>query len=164
MGRSTWGDEVMRVIGAELAASPDVIVAVDDGGLVFTAAPGDGGRRVPVALPFAPGAIATLAVSFVGDASTPHARRALLDQACRAVRPGGTLVVIDHNRPRRRLAALVALARSPRLRGSPSARWRRQGHPVAREARDCGLTVERLRLAVGERVQIVIARVSSAAT
>jgi hypothetical protein len=67
---------------------------------------------------------------------------------------GGALVVVDHNQPRacwRRVVGTALLA----ARGIPPARAR---HPVAREVAAHGFAVERLRLAAGERVQLVLAR------
>ena len=67
---------------------------------------------------------------------------------------GAPLVVVDHNHPRdwwrRGVGAALLVAR-----GLPPARAR---HPVAREAAEHGFAIERLRLAAGERVQLVLAR------
>lgn len=102
-------------------------------------------------------------VSFVSADPSTDARRIALADAARRLPEGGTVVVMDHNRPRSRLAALAALARSPALPGvAPAARWRRQGHPTAREVQDAGFRVDRLRLVAGERVQLVFARPMSA--
>jgi hypothetical protein len=77
-----------------------------------------------------------------------------LDAVAARLRSGAVLVVVDHNQPRawwRRAIAAALLA----LRGLPPARAR---HPVAREAAAHGFAIERLRLAAGERVQLVLAR------
>jgi SAM-dependent methyltransferase len=117
-------------------------------------------RASPTALPFPDASVTWVAVWFLGDPSPPPVRRALLAELARALAPAGTLVVVDHNRPRRRLAAIAAaVAMSPRPPGAtPAAVWRRLAYPVAREAHAAGFVVERLRLAVGERVQVISAR------
>jgi hypothetical protein len=97
-------------------------------------------------------------VSFVGRNPSTNARRTAVADAARALGADGTLVVVDHNRPRRRLAALAALVRAPWIPGvAPSVRWHRQAHWTARELQDAGFRVDRLRLAAGERVQVVFA-------
>jgi hypothetical protein len=60
---------------------------------------------------------------------------------------------IDHNQPRLAWRRVVAVALA--LRGLGPGRAR---HPVAREIRDHGFTIECLRLDDGERVQLVLAR------
>jgi hypothetical protein len=48
---------------------------------------------------------------------------------------------------------------APRPAGvTPAIRWRRLAYPTAREIRAAGFVIERLRLAAGERVQVVWAR------
>ena len=117
-------------------------------------APIDGGR-----LPLDDASQATVLVSFVGSALPAAERRRLLGDARRVLAPEGRLLVVDHNRPRRRLAALAALVASPAPPGgSPGARWRRLAYTTAREVQDSGVVIEALRLAAGERVQLVIAR------
>jgi hypothetical protein len=97
--------------------------------------------------------------SFVARSPSPAARSTELADAARGLAADGTLVVMDHNRPRRRLMALLALLRSPRIPGiAPRGRWRRPAYPTAREVQTVGFRVERLRLVAGERVQIVFAR------
>jgi hypothetical protein len=67
---------------------------------------------------------------------------------------GAPLVVVDHNQPRdwwrRGVGAALLVAR-----GLPPARAR---HPVAREVQAEGFAVERLCLADGERIQLVVGR------
>ena len=105
------------------------------------------------------GAARAVTVSFVGRTTSVEARRRTIADAAGGLDTDGTLVVVDHNRPRRRLAALAALVRAPWIPGvTPGARWRRQARPTARELQDAGFRVERLRLAAGERVQVVFAR------
>jgi len=91
---------------------------------------------------------------FLGESVDCDTRRTRLDGLAARVPPGAPLVAVDHNQPRarwRRLpGALVLLTR-----GQSPARAR---HPVARELQTCGFTIERLRLASGERVQLVLAR------
>jgi len=92
--------------------------------------------------------------SFLGAADGPAARQAVLASLRARLSPGAPLLLIDHNQPRawwRRAVGVVALA----VRGLPAARAR---YPAARELAALGLPVERLRLACGERVQLVLAR------
>ena len=91
---------------------------------------------------------------FLGARLDPTARAATLDALAARMPRGTVLVVADHNQPRarwRRLAGTLALA----FHGHGPARAR---HPVAREVRAHGFAIERLRLADGERVQLVLAR------
>jgi hypothetical protein len=98
-------------------------------------------------------------LTFVSQSPSTSARNAAVADALQRLPEDGTLVVVDHNRPRRRLAALAALVRSPRIAGvAPSARRRRQVYPAARELQAAGWRVDRLRLVAGERVQLVFAR------
>jgi hypothetical protein len=81
-------------------------------------------------------------------------RRARLDALAARLPGGAPLVVVDHNQPRtwwRRTLGVAGLA----VRGLGASRAR---HPVAREVHERGFAVERLRLACGERVQLVLAR------
>lgn len=114
-------------------------------------------RAAAAALPFGNASIAALTVSFLG--AEGHAHAVLLGELARVCAPGGVLIAVDHNRPRRRMAALVAVAARPCPIGpNPAARWRRLAHPTARQVWAAGFTIERLRLAAGERVQVVFAR------
>jgi hypothetical protein len=118
-----------------------------------------------IARELGPAAPRAVTVSFVGRTPSADARRATIADAARGLAADATLIVVDHNRPRRRIAALAALVRMPRLPGgAPSARWRRQAHPTARELQAAGFRVERLRLVAGERVQVVFARKRPLAT
>lgn len=93
-------------------------------------------------------------VSFRGAAGDPAARGTCLDVVRSQLPPGAPLVVVDHNQPRTwplRLVAVAALA----LRGQGPARAR---HPTARELAATGWTVVSLRLACGERAQLVLVR------
>jgi hypothetical protein len=99
-----------------------------------------------------------IVLSLVGHRAPASERSAGLHALAAGLTPAGVAVVVDHNRPRRILAALGALVRWPWVPGSsPLARWRRLAYPTAREVQAAGLRVERLRLVAGERVQIVIA-------
>jgi len=93
-------------------------------------------------------------VSFLGARTPAELRRRTLDAVRVRLSPGAPLVLIDHNRPRqwwrRPLAALLLAAR-----GLPPVRGR---YPAARELDAAGFRVERLCLAAGERVQVVLAR------
>ena len=91
--------------------------------------------------------------SFLGDRADSVARAARLDALAARLPSGAPLVVVDHNQPRRAwsraLGAAVLLGR-----GFPPSRAR---HPTAREVGAHGFAVSALRLACGERVQIVLA-------
>lgn len=169
----TWRREVEALVGTP-GATPALLMTLDAGEvrcrLVADAAAPAGlvepARAAPPALRTAvttlsirDGALAWVGVSFLGNASPAARRRALLAEAARVLAAAGTLVVVDHNRPRRRLAAMVAVGAPPRPPGgTPAAAWRRLAWPTAREVRGAGLVVDRLRLAAGERVQVVFAR------
>lgn len=93
-------------------------------------------------------------VALLGGAAAPAERQALLRAVERRLPPGAPFVLLDHNQPRawwRR--ALGALALAGRGLGPSRARY-----PAARELAALGFVVERLRLACGERVQVVLAR------
>ena len=97
--------------------------------------------------------------TFLGAGDGPAARQAVLAGLRSRLSPGAPLVLLDHNQPRawwRRAVGVIALA----LRGLPPARAR---YPAARELAALGLAVARLRLAHGERVQLVLARRGGAA-
>ena len=93
-------------------------------------------------------------VTFLGARDDPATRQACLTALRSRLVGGAPLVLIDHNQPRalwRRVLGAVALA----VRGMGPARAR---YPAARELAALGLPVEQLRLASGERVQLVVAR------
>jgi hypothetical protein len=134
-----WRREVAELIAGEVGDAP--VVWLDDDAAA------------------APSAVAVLVLSWVGRAPTEPACSAALARAEASLAAEGTLVVVDHNRPRRLAAALTAVLRSPGVPGAtPATRWRRLAHPTARAVQAAGFRVERLRLAAGERVQVVFAR------
>jgi hypothetical protein len=93
-------------------------------------------------------------VAFLGAAATPAARQTTLRDIRDRLDHGAPLVLVDHNQPRslwRRLPALVMLAAA----GFSPARAR---YPAARELAVLGFVIERLRLACGERIQLITAR------
>ena len=125
---------------------------------------------VAVVSPHSPGLAAALAtrVRPVADGESPAAavvvflgapaRPADRQQVIRAVQTrlpaDAVLVLVDHNQPRawwRRVRGWTALAAA----GLDPGRAR---YPAARELAALGFAVERLRLACGERVQLVAAR------
>lgn len=121
-----------------------------------------GGANVPwvewdASLPLGP-VEPPLVVNAVGHAIGADERARVLASLAAVFPEGGTLVVVDHNRPRRIGAAVAALVARPFVPGSsPAARWRRLADPAARMVQTAGFRVERLRLAVSERVQVVVA-------
>jgi hypothetical protein len=99
-----------------------------------------------------------IVLSLVGHAAPEAERARAWQELSGAVAKGEAVAVVDHNRPRRPWAAVGALVTSPWVRGlTPAARWRRLAHPTARELQRAGFTVDALRFAAGERVQIVLA-------
>jgi hypothetical protein len=93
-------------------------------------------------------------VAFLGAPASPAERQATLRTVGQSLGRGARLVLVDHNQPRsawRRAMALLPLAAA----GLSPARAR---YPAARELAVLGFLVERLRLACGERVQLISAR------
>lgn len=79
-------------------------------------------------------------------------REQILARLWRALRAGGTLIVVDHNRPRRWWPRLENVAWCA-VRGiEPIAR---PAYPVAREVRAAGFGEISLRFAFGERLQVI---------
>ena len=109
------------------------------------------------ALPEPGAALPHLVFTLVGHAPPAAERVRVLGRLGDALAPRGTLVAVDHNRPRGRWQALGAFLGAPRVPGGPTTRWRRLAYPTAREVQQAGFRVDRLLLAAGERVQIVIA-------
>jgi SAM-dependent methyltransferase len=162
-----WQREVAALVDAALGGAPAAAIGLAPGGrLDCRAAGGDGWppgasgpRGLGDPLPFADGSLASVAVTLLAWTPADGPWRPLLEEARRVLGPGGRLVLVDHNRPRRRWPALLAVVRAPAPPGpSPAARWRRLAHPAAREAQAAGFVVDALRLAAGERVQVVSAR------
>jgi hypothetical protein len=97
---------------------------------------------------------AAAVVAFLGAPAMPAERQAMLRALGARLECGAPLVLVDHNQPRsgwRRLVGMVTLAAA----GLSPARAR---YPVARELAVIGFLVERLRLACGERIQLITAR------
>jgi hypothetical protein len=108
--------------------------------------------RLAVARPGEP--VAAAVCDFRAERGTGADRIARLARIAARLPDGAPLVVVDHNQPRawwRRVAGALLLV----ARGLPP---RRARHPVATEVRDRGFAVEALRLAAGERLQLVLAR------
>jgi hypothetical protein len=93
-------------------------------------------------------------VALVGTPAAPAARQALLAGLRARLPAGAPLVLIDHNQPRRAWRRALGALRLA-LGGLSAARAR---YPAARELAALGFTVDRLRFACGERVQLVLAR------
>jgi SAM-dependent methyltransferase len=171
----TWWGEVEALVVTAAGGSPFLLVELTslDAScrIVATRSSFLTGRRTagavrcdPSALPIATGSLSRVALSFLGDDPTAPRRQAALRELRRALAPGGLLLVVDHNRPRGRAQAFAALLRQPRVSGrSLGLRWRRLAYPVAREAHASGFTVDALRLALGERVQMIVARKAASA-
>jgi hypothetical protein len=89
--------------------------------------------------------------SFLNERAHAHARALRLNALTTRLPAGAPIVVVDHNRPRRLLArfanALLLLARAT----SPA----RAAYPTARELHQHAFAVRCLRLAAGERIQLV---------
>jgi hypothetical protein len=100
------------------------------------------------------GSVEGAVVSFLGQGADPAARRETLAALRARLGPAGRLVVVDHNQPRRWLPRVIALPWLWRHRLAPE----RARYPTAREIAANGFMVEALRLAAGERVQLVVAR------
>ena len=97
---------------------------------------------------------AAAVVAFLGSRSGPAERQTLLAALRDRLPAGATLVLLDHSQPRalwRRALGVLDLA----VRGLAASRAR---YPAARELAALGFGVERLRLASGERVQLIVAR------
>ena len=93
-------------------------------------------------------------VVFLGVPAKPSERQAILDRVRQRLPAGAPIVLVDHNQPRAPWRRAMALA--PLLaRGLAPARAR---YPAARELAAQGFTIDRLRLACGERIQLVAAR------
>ena len=99
-----------------------------------------------------------MVLNAVGRAIGTDERLRVLTALAAGFSPGERFAVVDHNRPRRLIAAVAAVLGPPAVPGrSLGARWRRLADPTARALQAAGFRVERLRLAAGERVQVVIA-------
>ena len=97
---------------------------------------------------------AAAVVAFLGSPPRPAERQALLAALRNRLPAGAPLILLDHSQPRalwRRAVGILVLA----ARGLAPSRAR---YPAARELAAIGFAVERLRLACGERVQMVVAR------
>jgi len=96
-------------------------------------------------------------VVFLGAPARPAERQSALRTLARALAPGALLLLVDHNQPRAWWRRGVALPRLLLARLEAA----RARYPAARELAAIGFTVECLRLACGERVQLVLARVGA---
>jgi hypothetical protein len=112
------------------------------------------GAAMPTARPLS----TVIVLSLVGYAAPEAIRARVWQELSDVLAAGEAVAVVDHNRPRRRCAAVGALLASPWVPGLwPQARWRRLAHPTAREMQRAGFVVDAMRFAAGERVQIVLA-------
>lgn len=141
--------------GASLAARCLALLGPVDGPVVVCG-PSAGGLAAALArqVDTAGESPAAAVVAFVGTAASAGDRQALLAALRRRLAPQAPVVLVDHNQPRRLLPRLLGAALLL-ARGLPPARAR---YPAARELQALGFAVERLRLADGERLQLVLAR------
>ncbi len=163
-----WRRELDRLIADALGGAPGLTLELGAQGVWCGGRPAPGqalraagrvARARPAALPLASGVQRAVVLSLVGHAPAASDRQALLGELARVMKAGSALIVVDHNRPRRLVAALAAAIRAPRVRGrSLGARWQRLSYPAAREIQAAGFTVQWLRFAAGERLQVVLAR------
>jgi SAM-dependent methyltransferase len=105
--------------------------------------------------PLTPGSLGTVVLWLAETSPAPAMRQAALAEARRVLRAGGTLVVVDHNRPRtcwRRVRNAVWCA----ARGIDPVR--RPAYPVAREVMAAGFDDVALRLGCAEKIQLVRGR------
>ena len=93
-------------------------------------------------------------VTFLRAPARPADRQAVLRTLQGRLPPGTPLLLVDHSQPRARWRRAIGVLRLA-LAGLPPARAR---YPAARELAALGFGVERLRLACGERVQLVLGR------
>lgn len=139
---------------ARLAARCVELLGTVDGSVAVDARPrlrGALAARVAVAADGAPAVAAVCA--FVGERADPAARGARLQALAARLPRGAPLVVVDHNRPRRRLARLLG-ALGLLARGRRPAR---AAYPTALELAPNAFAVDRLRFAARERLQLVVA-------
>jgi hypothetical protein len=114
---------------------------------------GDRGRRAGAgAIPVADAALEAAVVWLVATRMPNAGRRLMLAELHRTLRIGGTLVVVDHNRPRSRWGRLRNFLWCILHGVGPSSR---PAYPVAQEVQAAGFAAVSLRLAYGERIQIV---------
>jgi len=96
-------------------------------------------------------------VVFLGTRARPAERQSTLRDLARTLPAGAPLLLVDHNQPRTWWRRAIAVPHRLAARvGAARARY-----PAARELAAIGFTVERLRLACGERVQLVVARATT---
>ena len=91
---------------------------------------------------------------FLREPADADRRTSRLSELAARLPAGAPLVVVDYNQPRtwwRRVRGALALASTGHL---PA----RARHLVAREVHAHGFTIERLRLADNERIQLILAR------
>ena len=166
--RRDWRQELDARVAGDLGAQPELAIELTADGAWcgdsrLSAVWRNGARPAaharPGALPLATGRWRSAVLSMVGHAPAANDRAALLTELGRVLAAGASLVVVDHNRPRRWSAAVAAVVGAPWVPGcSPAARWRRLAYPTAREIQAAGFAVQWLRFAAGERLQIILAR------
>ena len=93
-------------------------------------------------------------VVLLGVPARTAERQATLRALERRLPAGAPLLLVDHNQPRALARRVLATALLALRRMGPT----RARYPAARELAALGFEVERLRLACGERVQLVLAR------
>ncbi|TMA37683.1 MAG: hypothetical protein E6J75_05675 [Deltaproteobacteria bacterium] len=141
--------------GARLAAHAVRLLGPVEGPVAIAVPPRLGAHLGTHLSAAAEGDVPTAAVvAFLGSAPGPAKRQALLAALRNRLPVGAPIVLLDHSQPRapwRRAIGALHLA----ARGLWPSRAR---YPAARELAALGFTVERLRLACGERAQLVVAR------
>ena len=137
---------------AQLAARCVELLGTVEGPVAVIAVPrltGAVAERVRIAHEGEPATAAVCA--FLDEPADPTARGARLQALAARLPVGAPIVVVDHNQPRQRLCRLLG-ALALLARGVKPVR---AAYPTARELQQHAFVVDCLRLADGERIQLV---------